>query len=158
MFLYMGTTTRPFSQVTKFDCLPISTLVILTLIHHFLLAEDEDADGRRHSHPRPWSLIARKGTRSESSSFIQQEIDDVEDAESFLSPRLLPTLFSDKHLSDVPASPLSPLSIDTREQRVSSPEHMSSLMLPTPPPDLDPGENLLVTHIVRRDYTEDVCS
>ncbi|KAF9074431.1 hypothetical protein BDP27DRAFT_1317072 [Rhodocollybia butyracea] len=35
-------------------------------------------DGRRHSHPRPWSLIARKGPHSESSSLHQQMLEEDE--------------------------------------------------------------------------------
>ncbi|KAK7029504.1 hypothetical protein VNI00_014537 [Paramarasmius palmivorus] len=55
-----------------------------------VFSEDECLDGRRHAHPRPWSLIARKGARSESSSFIQQEFFEEE---NLLSPTLLPRLF-----------------------------------------------------------------
>ncbi|KAI3608695.1 hypothetical protein WG66_003719 [Moniliophthora roreri] len=56
-----------------------------------IFSEDECPDGRRRTHPRPWSLIARKEPRSESSSLLRQEIYETE---NLLSPTLLPTLFS----------------------------------------------------------------
>jgi hypothetical protein len=37
-----------------------------------MLAEDGDENGIRVYHTKPWSVIARKGTHSESSSFINQ--------------------------------------------------------------------------------------
>ncbi|KAK0462909.1 TKL/TKL-ccin protein kinase [Desarmillaria tabescens] len=90
-----------------------------------LLSEDEDAGGRRRSHPRPWSIIARKGPQSESSSFIRQ---DFGNNDILLSPGLLPTLFNGT--SDPPKSPSS------------GETHFTPLSLhfdppPTPPPGLD---------------------
>ena len=42
-----------------------------------LYADDGGFDpDRRTSHPRPWSLIARKGPRSETSSYIQPPVDE----------------------------------------------------------------------------------
>ncbi|KAK0201152.1 TKL/TKL-ccin protein kinase [Desarmillaria ectypa] len=89
------------------------------------LSEDEDAGGRRRSHPRPWSIIARKGPQSESSSLIRQ---DFGNNDVLLSPGLLPTLFNSP--SDRPESPSS------------GETHFTPLSLhfdppPTPPPELD---------------------
>ncbi|KAJ7688619.1 kinase-like domain-containing protein [Mycena rosella] len=59
-----------------------------------ILSEDEDAGGRRRSHARSWSLVARKGPRSESSSLLRQEgVCYASDQESLLSPNLLPRFF-----------------------------------------------------------------
>ncbi|KAK0471351.1 TKL/TKL-ccin protein kinase [Armillaria novae-zelandiae] len=90
-----------------------------------LLSEDEDAGGRRRSHPRPWSIIARKGPHSESSSMIRQ---DFGNNDILLSPGLLPTLFNGT--SDLPKSPSS------------GETHFTPLSLhfdppPTPPPELE---------------------
>lgn len=46
--------------------------------------------GRKSALARPWSLIGRKGNRSETSSMIGSEANDKA---SVLSPNLLPTLF-----------------------------------------------------------------
>ena len=54
-----------------------------------ILTGDETILGRRRSTARPWSMIGRKGPRSDSSSVIQKG-----DQISILSPTLLPTLFT----------------------------------------------------------------
>ncbi|KAG7442683.1 uncharacterized protein BT62DRAFT_935709 [Guyanagaster necrorhizus] len=90
-----------------------------------LLSEDEDAGGRRRSHPRPWSIIARKGPQSESSSLIRQNFGNND---ILLSPGLLPTLFNGT--SDVPISPLS-------EETHFTPLGLHFDPPPTPPPELD---------------------
>lgn len=46
--------------------------------------------GRRKAHPKPWSLIGRKGPRSVSSSIIRQEHYDYGLPNS---PNVLPALF-----------------------------------------------------------------
>lgn len=70
------------------------------------LTGDETVLGRRRSTTRPWSMIARKGPRSDSSSVIQKG-----DQISILSPTLLPTLFANN--SAIPKSPTrSGLSVD----------------------------------------------
>ncbi|KAJ7585178.1 TKL/TKL-ccin protein kinase [Mycena floridula] len=66
--------------------------------------DDEVNDGRIISNPRPWSLIGRKGPRSETSSFIQQELSN--ETEMPLSPNLLPDLFNHNN-NDIPWRPLS---------------------------------------------------
>ncbi|KAK0213720.1 TKL/TKL-ccin protein kinase [Armillaria fumosa] len=96
-----------------------------SLDNNSLLSEDEDAGGRRRSHPRSWSIIARKGPQSESSSMIRQ---DFGNNDILLSPGLLPTLFNGT--SDLPKSPSS------------GETHFTPLSLhcdppPTPPPELE---------------------
>jgi len=66
--------------------------------------EDECVDGRRRTHPRPWSLIARKGPRSEASSVFHQAIHE---REALLSPTLLPSLFNNAANLDT-IEPLDP--------------------------------------------------
>ena len=63
-----------------------------------LLTGDETILGRCRSTARPWSMIGRKGPRSDSSSVIQKG-----DQVSILSPSLLPTLFTNNS-----ANPKSP--------------------------------------------------
>ncbi|KAJ8090389.1 hypothetical protein AAF712_006676 [Marasmius tenuissimus] len=69
-----------------------------------ILSEDECIDGRRRTHPRPWSLIARKGPRSETSSVLHQIINE---REALLSPTLLPSLFNNTATLDA-VEPLDP--------------------------------------------------
>ncbi|KAF5382664.1 hypothetical protein D9615_002721 [Tricholomella constricta] len=69
-----------------------------------LLSEDEDEHGQMLAHARSWSVIARKGFRSESSSFVDQEYND---GFLIISPGLLPNLFN--NIPEVLRSP-SPLS------------------------------------------------
>ncbi|KAJ3972535.1 TKL/TKL-ccin protein kinase [Lentinula raphanica] len=100
----------------------------------------ESSDGRRHSHPRPWSLIARKGPHSESSSLHQQLLEEEEqEIEDVLSPNMLPTLFTPLSLTassgkgSVP--PLSPLALGGM---VRDPGTFQQMVLPpTPPPEGD---------------------
>ncbi|KAL0570232.1 hypothetical protein V5O48_011740 [Marasmius crinis-equi] len=75
----------------------------LELSEDLVLSDDECIDGRRRSHPRPWSLIARKGPRSESSSVMHQVINE---REALLSPTLLPSLFNTLSLDAI--EPLQP--------------------------------------------------
>ncbi|KAF8889130.1 kinase-like domain-containing protein [Infundibulicybe gibba] len=75
----------------------------MTLEDHDLLSDEEVAGGRRRTRPRPWSVIGRKGPRSESSSMIYQLLDERLEYEAVLTPGLLPTLF------DSPSPPDSPL-------------------------------------------------
>ncbi|THV01710.1 hypothetical protein K435DRAFT_775967 [Dendrothele bispora CBS 962.96] len=70
--------------------------------------------GRRFSHPRPWSLIGRKGRHSESSSLHQQKI--FESTELLLSPDILPKLFSPK--SRYEREPMSPVPSLVLEENV----------------------------------------
>ncbi|KAK6977031.1 putative TKL/TKL-ccin protein kinase [Favolaschia claudopus] len=99
-----------------------------------ILSEDEDAGGRRRSHARSWSIIARKGPRSESSSILLQE---TSDQESLLSPNLLPRFFG-------PGSQeVSPLAINTTFPRGhlgvnEAVNGLGFLVPPTPPPDSEP--------------------
>jgi hypothetical protein len=80
----------------------VSPLSAMSLI----LTGDETVLGRRRSTARPWSIIGRKGPRSDSSSVIQKG-----DQISILSPSLLPTLFTNN--SAIPKSPTrSGLSVD----------------------------------------------
>ncbi|KAJ7500959.1 TKL/TKL-ccin protein kinase [Mycena galericulata] len=130
-----------------------------------ILSEDEDpaAPGRRRSHARSWSLVARKGPRSESSSLLYQEgcIRDQE-TESLLSPNLLPRLFG------AGSQDVSPLAINTtfpRHLGVGVPAAVSEALglgvgfdvPPTPPPDsepyveADPSTLLDLTGQVRRE-------
>ncbi|KAJ6476375.1 TKL/TKL-ccin protein kinase [Mycena sanguinolenta] len=101
-----------------------------------ILSEDEDAGGRRRSHARSWSLVARKGPRSESSSLLLQE-GVASDQESLLSPNLLPRFFG-------PGSQeVSPLAIDTSFPRghLGTNEAVGGLSFdipPTPPPESEP--------------------
>lgn len=90
-----------------------------------LLSEDEDAGGRRRSHPRSWSIIARKGPQSESSSMIRQ---DFGNNDILLSPGLLPTLFNGT--SDLPKSPSS-------GETHFTPLSLHFVPPPTPPPELE---------------------
>ncbi|KAJ7819194.1 TKL/TKL-ccin protein kinase [Mycena olivaceomarginata] len=99
-----------------------------------VLSEDEDAGGRRRSHARSWSLVARKGPRSESSSLLRQE-GCASDQESLLSPNLLPRFFG-------PGSQeVSPLAINTTFPRghLGMNEGVGfEVMPPTPPPESEP--------------------
>jgi hypothetical protein len=54
-----------------------------------ILAEDEDEDGTRVYHTRSWSVMARKGAHSESSSFVNQA---YADEEPLISKEVLPNL------------------------------------------------------------------
>ncbi|KIK57557.1 hypothetical protein GYMLUDRAFT_46128 [Collybiopsis luxurians FD-317 M1] len=94
---------------------------------------DPNSGGRRHSHPRPWSLIARKGAHSESSSLHQQLLDERGgEWEDILSPNMLPALFTGAGgKGSIP--PLSPISLGGGD--TGGFPHM--LMPPTPPPDGD---------------------
>lgn len=97
-------------------------------------------DGRRHSHPRPWSLIARKGPHSESSSLHQQMLEeDEQEVEDVLSPNMLPTLFTPPSAgskSSIP--PLSPNALGGIGDVVG---FSSIVMPPTPPPEEDIGQS-----------------
>ncbi|KAF7345015.1 putative TKL/TKL-ccin protein kinase [Mycena venus] len=102
-----------------------------------ILSEDEDAGGRRRSHARSWSLVARKGPRSESSSLLLQE-QYASDQESLLSPNLLPHFFG-------PGSQdVSPLAINTTFPRghLGTSEAVGAGLgfeiPPTPPPESEP--------------------
>lgn len=103
---------------------------------HFYLTEDEDAGGRRRSHPRPWSVIARKGPRSESSSLLQQNEQSANHELDFqISPGLLPRLFNGNG-----SGPCSPFAVDPTFPRldvdtVLSLDSISIVMPPTPPPE-----------------------
>ncbi|KAJ7145696.1 TKL/TKL-ccin protein kinase [Mycena epipterygia] len=96
-----------------------------------IMSEDEDAGGRRRSHARSWSLIARKGPRSESSSLLLQDGCNS-DQESLLSPNLLPRLFGG-------SQDVSPLAINTTFPRhLGTNEAVGFEVPPTPPPDSEP--------------------
>ncbi|KAJ7157940.1 TKL/TKL-ccin protein kinase [Mycena crocata] len=96
-----------------------------------MLSEDEDAGGRRRSHARSWSLVARKGPRSESSSLLRQE-GCISDQESLLSPNLLPRLFGG-------SQDVSPLAITTTFPRhLGTNEALGFDVPPTPPPESEP--------------------
>ncbi|KAJ7255043.1 TKL/TKL-ccin protein kinase [Mycena haematopus] len=101
-----------------------------------ILSEDEDAGGRRRSHARSWSLVARKGPRSESSSLLLQD-GCASDQDSLLSPNLLPRFFG-------PGSQeVSPLAINTSFPRghLGTNEVAGGLTFeipPTPPPESEP--------------------
>jgi hypothetical protein len=102
-----------------------------------ILSEDEDAGGRRRSHARSWSLVGRKGPRSESSSLLLQE-QYASDQESLLSPNLLPRFFG-------PGSQdVSPLAINTTFPRghLGTNEAVGAGLgfeiPPTPPPESEP--------------------
>ncbi|KAJ7166663.1 TKL/TKL-ccin protein kinase [Mycena filopes] len=125
--------------------------------HAGILSEDEDAGGRRRSHARSWSLVGRKGPRSESSSLLRQEGGWASDQESLLSPNLLPRFFGGG------SQDVSPLAINTTFPR---PSHLGTAVNealggfevpPTPPPDsepyveADPATLLDLTGQVRRE-------
>ncbi|KAJ7468748.1 TKL/TKL-ccin protein kinase [Mycena latifolia] len=96
-----------------------------------ILSEDEDAGGRRRSHARSWSLIARKGPRSESSSLLRQDgAMSEQESESLLSPNLLPRLFA-AGVQDV-----SPLAINTTFPHSQLGPGFDGP--PTPPPEVEP--------------------
>ncbi|KAJ7657789.1 TKL/TKL-ccin protein kinase [Mycena polygramma] len=101
-----------------------------------ILSEDEDAGGRRRSHARSWSLIARKGPRSESSSLLLQDGCNS-DQESLLSPNLLPRFFGGTGSQDV-----SPLAINTtfphRTAHLGTSDAVGFEVPPTPPPESEP--------------------
>ncbi|KAJ6501810.1 TKL/TKL-ccin protein kinase [Mycena vulgaris] len=98
-----------------------------------ILSEDEDAGGRRRSHARSWSLIARKGPRSESSSLLRQE-GISSDQEFLFSPNLLPRFFG------AGSQDVSPLAINTTFPRsnLATGEALGFEGPPTPPPDSEP--------------------
>ncbi|KAF8169113.1 hypothetical protein K438DRAFT_2024728 [Mycena galopus ATCC 62051] len=111
--------------------------------HGGILSEDEAPGGRRRSHARSWSLVARKGPRSESSSLLLQDRDCASDQDSLLSPNLLPRFFGGSGSQDV-----SPLSINTTFPRghlgtgATEAVAMGGLgfveIPPTPPPESEP--------------------
>ncbi|GLB38631.1 putative protein tyrosine kinase [Lyophyllum shimeji] len=97
------------------------------------LSEDEDENGTMVKHAKSWSVIGRKGPRSESSSFINEQPDDEDFS---ISPGLLPNLFNPPELLRSP-SPLSPsyalISTDRpptppAEDGLSSPSNPSALL------------------------------
>ncbi|KAE9403429.1 hypothetical protein BT96DRAFT_990287 [Gymnopus androsaceus JB14] len=97
--------------------------------------------GRRHSNPRPWSLIGRKGPHSESSSLHQQLLEEVgqevDRMDEVLSPNMLPTLFtalSAGSKSSIP--PLSPISLGGGADGDTG-GFPPMVMPPTPPPEGD---------------------
>ncbi|KAJ7731934.1 TKL/TKL-ccin protein kinase [Mycena maculata] len=95
-----------------------------------ILSDDEDAGGRRRSHARSWSLVARKGPRSESSSLCQEGC--ISDQESLLSPNLLPRFFGG-------SQDVSPLAINTMFPRhLGTNEVVGFDVPPTPPPESEP--------------------
>ncbi|KAJ6542835.1 TKL/TKL-ccin protein kinase [Mycena capillaripes] len=117
-----------------------------------ILSEDEDAGGRRRSHARSWSLIARKGPRSESSSLLLQDGWNS-DQESLLSPNLLPRFFGG-------SQDVSPLAINTtfpRHPHLGTNEAVGFDVPPTPPPEseayleADPAMLLDLTGHIRRE-------
>ncbi|KAJ7030108.1 TKL/TKL-ccin protein kinase [Mycena alexandri] len=123
--------------------------------HAGILSEDEDAGGRRRSHARSWSLVGRKGPRSESSSLLRQEGGWASDQESLLSPNLLPRFFGG-------SQDVSPLAINTTFPRphlgTAVNEALGGFEVPpTPPPDsepyveADPATLLDLTGQVRRE-------
>ena len=87
-------TSIPVDSRTRAEGDNVSLLSDMSLI----LTGDETILGRRRSTARPWSMIGRKGPRSDSSSVIQKG-----DQISILSPTLLPTLFTNNS-----ANPKSP--------------------------------------------------
>ncbi|KAH7871132.1 uncharacterized protein C8R40DRAFT_1122895 [Lentinula edodes] len=97
----------------------------------------ESSNGRRHSHPRPWSLIARKGPHSESSSLHQQLLEEEgQELEDVLSPNMLPTLFTSISIgSKGSITPLSPIAVGGVMRDPTEFQHM--VMPPTPPPEGD---------------------
>ncbi|CAK5271870.1 unnamed protein product [Mycena citricolor] len=96
-------------------------------------SDDEEAGGRRRSHARSWSLVGRKGPRSESSSLLQQE-GCLSDQESLLSPQLLPRFFGGG------SQEVSPLAINTTFPRIhlGTNELVGFDVPPTPPPESEP--------------------
>ncbi|KAF7964560.1 hypothetical protein HWV62_5692 [Athelia sp. TMB] len=100
------------------------------LAEHFNDADadwDGDLGGRRKAHPKPWSLIGRKGPRSVSSSVIRQEHYDYGLPGS---PNMLPSLFYGGIHDVMPQSPspscLSPRSAcSVLSEDDSQLEHMS---------------------------------
>ncbi|KAJ7085379.1 TKL/TKL-ccin protein kinase [Mycena belliarum] len=100
-----------------------------------ILSEDEDAGGRRRSHARSWSLVARKGPCSESSSLLRQDACYTSDQESLLSPNLLPRFFGGG------SQDVSPLAINTTFPRnhLGLPDALAGFSgPPTPPPEIEP--------------------
>jgi hypothetical protein len=97
---------------------------------------DPNSGGRRRSHPRPWSLIARKGPHSESSSLHQQLLETQGEEVDVLSPNMLPTLFTPLSAgSKGSIPPLSPVALGGAVIDDGGFSHMS--MPPTPPPEGD---------------------
>ncbi|KAJ4480939.1 hypothetical protein J3R30DRAFT_3287727 [Lentinula aciculospora] len=89
----------------------------------------ESSDGRRHSHPRPWSLIARKGAHSESSSLHQQLLEERD--QDVLSPNMLPTLFTSLSVgSKGSIPPLSPIASSGVIREPVEFQHMVILVSP----------------------------
>lgn len=82
-----------------------------------LLPTEDERFGLKSAIARPWSLIGRKGNRSESSSMIGIEISDKA---SILSPNLLPTLF----VNNLPRSPLH-LSFLPQDDGIPSIHHLT---------------------------------
>lgn len=105
--------------------------------------------GRRHSNPRPWSLIGRKGPHSESSSLHQQLLDEKEQEIDVLSPNMLPTLFTSLSIGSKGSNPpLSPISLGGGRDGGG----MGFLMPPTPPPEGDLRESYRPCNLVS--YTD----
>ncbi|KAG6831740.1 hypothetical protein H0H87_004009 [Tephrocybe sp. NHM501043] len=140
----MGPALRRTSPLDIVHAIPVSQLDsvycpdsgVLSALESYV--EDEDENGHLSSHPRPWSLIARKGPRSESSSFINQEPHD-----HFLqiSPGVLSTLFNNNTPElDVLRSP-SPLSLTHAV--------LSSDRPPTPPAEDGFGKIKVLVCVVR---------
>ncbi|KAG5651731.1 hypothetical protein H0H81_007669 [Sphagnurus paluster] len=86
-----------------------------------LSVEDEDENGHKLTHARSWSVIARKGPQSDTSSFVNQESNDDFPP---ISPELLPD--PSNISSEILRSP-SPLSLNNAILSDDRP--------PTPPVD-----------------------
>ncbi|KAJ3517430.1 hypothetical protein NLJ89_g512 [Agrocybe chaxingu] len=96
--------------------------------------EDKFGLTRRRSSARPWSLIGRKGFKSETSSLVgvETEVRNSDDA-SILSPNMLPDLFrpelprSPLHISFVPDEAVPPLQLMMESpEEYSPPESIAS--------------------------------
>ncbi|KAF9265052.1 hypothetical protein L218DRAFT_924853 [Marasmius fiardii PR-910] len=100
--LFASTTVHEEDSESESDSL--DEQVEIALPDDMIFSEDECVNGRRRTRPRPWSLIARKGPRSETSSVMRQAFNE---SEALLSPTLLPSLFNNAlSLNDV--EPLDP--------------------------------------------------
>ncbi|KAH9480786.1 Tyrosine-protein kinase isoform SRK4 [Psilocybe cubensis] len=104
-----------------------------------LLPTEDEIFGIKSVIARPWSLIGRKGNRSESSSMIGVE---TSDKASILSPNLLPTLF----VNDLPRSPLH-LSF-VPEDGIPSLHHLTES-----PTEYEPAEG---GHLLNNGYADSI--
>jgi hypothetical protein len=104
--------------------------------------DEEELGGRRIARPRPWSLIGRKGARSESSSMILQEHYEYGLPED---PDVLPHLFYGSQDVALRSSSPSRLSVKTVFSQRTGGSGILNQLPPTPPDSISSCQSFLLS-------------